>query len=454
MARSALSIQATDLSAIRNIDDQQDRWLRKLARTSDLDARVIRLSGGSSEAAEPIVRFDAQSGTWWTGRYVGEVIHQGGRLTIAPRFGVAQLQRWLSRIWGVRLLSSKGKYEHSRLWLWELLGRLWEAQLLAGAKHGLPTRRVDRIHRGQALRGRLDVRMTAREIATGRGTLVSRSRERLIDRQISTILLSAFEQLRRRLDQLADPRSWMSPRGQTIVQEFQSHGADHGGEAISSLRSPVRYTPITQSYQPVVDLSLSILKNRPLSSSAEGQSDVMGVLIDMAEVWELYVYHLLRSSLIGSRVLHTGRCSERADALFQSDRTGQTLGRLKPDILITDLDSETVRAVLDAKYKSTKPADTRPYGVHREDLYQINAYVSAFGSPGKTVSGALIYPSGAKGFEIGRLQVDSPWRSLNHDASVWLLGIDCQSDTLNGEGLTDGEDGFLRSVRAMTGVSE
>lgn len=453
MDASDFTIEATDLSPISVTSDSEDMWLREIAKLTDAGSMAIQLSRGVSDPAEPIVSFDARSGRWWTGRYIGEITYGGKTLKVAPRFGIPQLQRWLSRIWGVRLLSTKGKYETSRLWLWELLARLWEARLLSGAKHGLPTKRFDEVHRGRTLRGRLDIRGTAKEMGAGRGNLVSRSRERSVDQQIAAIILCAFEQLRNQLHHLGDHRSWLSPRGQNIVQELQSHHVGRVGDVAVEMRSPIRYTPITESYRPVVDLSLALLKKRPMSSTTGGQSDVLGVLIDMAEVWELYVYHLLQSSLIECDVTHTGRRAENEEHLFQSVNAGMRLGGLKPDILLNSVSSSTLLAVLDAKYKSTTRTAERPHGVQREDLYQINAYVSALGLAEHSIAGGLIYPRGGEGSAIAALQQASPWQSLNHDSLVWFLGIDCLSQDLNADGLTSGEVEFVQAVRQMASAT-
>ena len=161
-------IETTDLSPILHVGSAEDAWLRQLAQSAKTGSLILRLSGAdNNDADEPLLSFDARTGMWWTGRYVGELRFHDSVLRILPRFGVPQLQRWLSRIWGVRIISSQGRYEQSRVWLWQLLARLWEARLLAAAKHGLPTRRVDEAHVGSTVRGRLDVRKSARELYEG-----------------------------------------------------------------------------------------------------------------------------------------------------------------------------------------------------------------------------------------------------------------------------------------------
>lgn len=448
MAEQYVIIEAKDLSPISNISGVEDAWLRKLARHVNSDALTLRLSRQAEPDDEPIVSFDARTGTWWAGRYIGELSFEDGVLRILPRFGVPQLQRWLSRIWGVRVIASKGQYETSRLWLWELLAKLWEARLLAAAKHGLPTRRFDETHIGRTVRGRLDIRKTAKELGTGHRNLVSRSRNRSIDRDIASILLCAFANLRNQLWHLGNERTWLTPRAQSIVAGLQNQYGARVSISSVELRKTLRYTPITEAYRPVVALSLAILRQRPMASAAQGQNDVLGILIDMAEVWELYVYNLLHSGLFGAEVLHTGR-SENAEAyLLRSDTTEEMLGRLKPDILVRSFRSDQPVAVLDAKYRRTLPSAQTPSGVHREDLYQLNAYLSALGNPVKPLIGGLVYPAETGAAIIG-LQAANAWRTTRTDLPFYFFGIDTAVGAFSSEALTKGETQFVDAVRAL-----
>jgi 5-methylcytosine-specific restriction enzyme subunit McrC len=444
-------IEATDLSVIRIRGDAEDAWLRQLAQRVRASALTLRLSQQEDDEDEPVLSFDARTGLWWTGRYVGELRFQDGVLRILPRFGVPQLQRWLSRIWGVRIIASQGRYESSHLWLWELLAKLWEARLLAAAKHGLPTRRIDEVHIGPTIRGRLDVRSSARELHAGNRRLVSRSRNRSIDRDIASVILCAFANLRSQLAHLGDPRTWLTPRAQNLILALQSqYGARVAGSSVE-FKKTIRYTPITEAYRPLVGLSLSILRQRPMSSATEGKSDVLGVLIDMAEVWELYVYNLLRSGIVGTEVLHTGRSRETERHLLLSDKTGAgPLGRLKPDILVRSFATGQLLSVLDAKYKSTVPSSDKPSGVLREDLYQLNAYLSAFASHASPLIGGLVYP-GERGASITRLQSANAWRTAGTGMPFYFFGIDSDIAPSFSTSLTSGESEFVNTIQTLIG---
>jgi 5-methylcytosine-specific restriction enzyme subunit McrC len=98
-------IEATDLSPICDLAEDDEAWLRRLVQAADTCALALKFSPHDAIEVEPITFYDEKTACWWTGRYVGEVQYEGRTLRILPRFGMPQLQRWLSLIWGVRLIS-------------------------------------------------------------------------------------------------------------------------------------------------------------------------------------------------------------------------------------------------------------------------------------------------------------------------------------------------------------
>jgi 5-methylcytosine-specific restriction enzyme subunit McrC len=393
------------------------------------------------------LRFDTTTNSWWTGRYVGEVQLEGRTLRIAPRFGDIQLSRWLSRICGVRLTPIQGQYSRSKLWIWHLIARLWESQLVSAAKHGLPTRRTDKVHIGRSVRGRIDVRETAKQFISGEKCLVSRSRDKCVDQVIARVLTNAWMHLHKEVARGSNQTRWLSPNADGLVSrlrsgvEVKAHNSDTNG------RVKVRYTPITDSYRPVVELSLAILANRGVKSSSNGKSHVLGTLIDMAEVWELYLFHLLRSALPEMVVRHTGRDQVSSSYLFHSTRGSDLLGGLRPDILVYEPSGKRIIGVLDAKYKTTKPSPDRPRGILREDLYQLNAYISAFGNQLNPIVGALVYPSNSG--DLNQLSKWSPYRTSANTADALFLCIHSDESQLHPSIYSPQEEHFVEQVRGL-----
>ncbi len=405
-------IKAQDCSPIKGISSEEKEWLKELVNRVDVDALTIQLSPQKHKEHDPVISFD-QKGELRAGRYIGEVKYKDRILRIMPRFGDIALHRWLSKIWSVHLVSSEGSYDSSRkLWVWYLLAWLWQARLIASARHGLPFHRKVEAYKGLIAKGRLDVRATIQAFARGQQKLVSQTRNKYVDAQIASILLSAFEIL----DKDAPDRNWFNnKRTREIISALRGQQIDR--LSIMDLKKglPIRYTPITDIYRPIVDLSWTIIEGKPLSSIVENNNKVQGIFLDMAEIWELYLYQILRQGLSGFRVEYTGRTEKSEEHLLH--HKADVRGGLRPDFLVRK--SDELVAILDAKYKTTNSSRERPDGVLPQDLYQMNAYLSAFGDRNKLLTGALVYPDHLK----GKLKEPKSWKTRKRDDCFWFLGL-------------------------------
>jgi 5-methylcytosine-specific restriction endonuclease McrBC regulatory subunit McrC len=158
-------------------------------------------------------------------------------------------------------------------------------------------------------------------------------------------------------------------------------------------------------------------------ASSAGEGKAFGVLLDMAEIWELYVAKLLHVSLPGSRVVHTGRATVHIRSLLTAD--GDELGSLRPDVLIFDHDGRC-RAIADAKYKTTRANAFNRTGVVTDDLYQLSAYLAGFGDPTSRLDGFLIYPGDPEGQIVRRLAPKNPWRVASTPSRrLWFVSVNC-----------------------------
>jgi len=427
---NARVVVVRDCSRFPELTREQEIWLRKLVSGTKTADMLLRLGDPGDDAEQdddPLATFDSASGIWWAGRYVGEIQFEGLTLRMEPRFGMPALMRWLSTVWGVRLVESKGTPRQQRIWLWLIIAHLWVGRLIAAAKHGLPSRRVDTVHQGQALRGRLLAQKTALARRTGDDCLVSMTRTRAIDAKIGGILLAAFERLDAALKEYGEPLRWLPERARTLVEEVSNALGSRERRIPKGVRPTIRYSPITEGYRPIVDLSLSILEHRPLLPASEGDRKAIGIVLDMAEIWELYVAKMLQAALPAFRVRHTGRSRDNFRWLLRSSTDNDRLGSLRPDIIVSDL-RERCLAIVDAKYKTTRISTSNRTGVVTEDLYQLAAYLSAFGESGSRLDGFLVYPEDELGQVAQRLAAKNPWSLFAApQRNLWFVSVDCGS---------------------------
>jgi len=434
-------IIANDLSEIKVIDNHEKLWMQDLCLHLDKELFTLRLTDKSND--EPVIEF--RNGRWYTGRYIGEIQYKGRTLRITPRYESA-FHRWISIVCGVRMIQSSGSYCNSNMWLWELIARIWGEQLVRGAKHGLPYTRMEETLKAPSLRGRMKVMETALEVGKGTNKLASLSRIKVIHPTIAFILSNGYRRIKKELGHRS-VHSWLSDRGREIINLISQSEGSRSYKTIYKIPK-IKYTPILESYRTVVDLTLRLLQQKSIGVSSNGAQEVTGTLLDMAEIWELYVYHLLRNALVGVEVIHTGRVREAAGHLFEN-RDENKIAALKPDIILRRPGSKQVLAVVDAKYKHTHPSLSKPTGLERNDLYQIHAYMHAFSDPGHSASGILVYPDETDA-KIRQYQQGNPWFSSQLKNNLYFYGVNGEVSEGNSvSGLTPSEELFCGGMREL-----
>jgi 5-methylcytosine-specific restriction enzyme subunit McrC len=170
----------------------------------------------------------------------------------------------------------------------------------------------------------------------------------------------------------------------------------------------IRYTPITVGFAPVAELSRQIANRRGLAADVNASGETKGILLDVAELWEMYVLSVLRKAATPLTVLHGTRDKSANKVLLYSDVSGKGMGTLMPDAIL--LSGSTIRGVVDAKYKPLHPSSTSINGPQSGDLYQMTAYLERFQAPiGLTTWGLFTYPLDPRKPELPMAEQNSPW---------------------------------------------
>ena len=379
-------------------------WLRRLAANVRATDLVVPISGERDED-EPIV-YCAWDGTWWAGRYVGSLSFEGHSLTIEPRFGLATLRNWLFEATSVVLTDAPGKLREDESFIAQLLAFVWAHGFVEAARHGLPALRRDVATKGPTIRGRLDVPASLRMIAAGGGQVVSIRSERSLDHAASDAIVAAYEVLRRWLGVPDD--QWMPARAKELIPNLMAVTGARPRVPTKAELDRIRYTPITAGFAPIAELSRQIANRRGLAADVDASGETKGVLLDVAELWEMYVLSVLRKAAAPVTVTHGTREKAATRKMLHSDVTGQGLGTLIPDAILHV--GGQVQGVVDAKYKSLHPSASAPNGPQREDLYQMAAYLGRFIPEGVRMSwGVLAYPLDPARPSIPQAEQLSPW---------------------------------------------
>ena len=299
----------------------------------------------------------------------------------------------------------------------QLIDRIWSAGVADASRHGGPRIRRAVRTESQHVRGRLDVRGTVKLRTEGTPLVSSVRSERSLQNPVSKILVLAD----RTLESLNGERpDWRPERcEETLAHLRQAVGICPRMPSGTDL-SRVRYSPITRPYQSLAAFSAEIARKRGHLVSAD-HDDVSGVLIDVAELWELFLVYCARLAFGPSLVEHGTSEGQDKFLLSSISKPGTTMGRLKPDILVRDR-SGNLTAVIDAKYKRLRAWQGSPHGVDRGDLYQLAAYLA--GHPEVKV-GALAYPE-FPGDEAPAASY-GPWQTaLDHNVVFARFSSQCE----------------------------
>lgn len=410
----------TDLSPRTAADTAEDAWLTRLAERLQDDDHVLRLTGGTGrsddEDAPALAR--GPDGNWWAGRFIGELRFEGRELRIEPRLGIDVIGAWLAHALNLNIVPKAATAASQGPLIVQLIDRVWSAAVADAARHGGPRLRRTSHHDHVFVRGRLDAAATVRHRAARRPLVATTRTERDLDNPVSRVLVLADRALRSLLP--AKPTWRPSLTGDVLSQLRGTVGAQPTLPELDEL-CRVRYSPITRRYASVALLSHEIARRHGHLTSAS-RDDASGVLIDVAELWELFLVHCARRAFGPARVEH-GTAERQGAYLLRSETTGERhLGRLKPDLLIRT-PTGVLQAVIDAKYKRLRSWQGSPSGVDRGDLYQLTSYLSGHEVP----LGALMYPP--HDTDQAAAEQHGPWLTREGQCAVFARLPSAASDT-------------------------
>lgn len=388
-----------DLSPRPPEDAAEDQWLARLAAHLEDDDHVLHLAGvrrPDDEDDPALTR--GPDGSWWAGRFIGELRFEDRELRIEPRLGIDVIGAWLAHALNLSIVPKAATSASQGPLIVQLIDRVWSAAVADAARHGGPRLRQTSRHDHVFVRGHLDVPATIRHRAARRALVATIRTERDFDNPVARALVLADGALRSLLPNRPTWRPTLT--GEVLSQLRGAVTSQPELPELADLRR-VRYSPITRRFESVALLSHEIARRRGHLTSAGG-SDASGVLVDVAELWELFLVHCARRAFGPAHVEHGTAEREGAHLLRSIPKPGSRLGRLKPDILVRDSTGGLV-AVIDAKYKRLRSRRGSPSGVDRGDLYQLASYLSGHDVP----LGMLAYPP--HDTDEAAAELDGPW---------------------------------------------
>ena len=392
-----------DLSPFGELDANDEMWLARLQQQLRMSDHVIRL-GEADDPDEDFVVMRDPYGGWQAGRYIGELALDGRRLEIRPRLGELVIEQWLAEALNLIAVPETAARQRSQSFIARLMGAVWCRAVAQASRHGPPAIRRELRHEDIYVRGRLDVRRTTELRAAGRPAVASVRSGRDLRNDVSRTIVAAERVLTQRIGH----DQWHTPRVREILPRLQDAVGARPKVPRRQALQRIRFTPITRPFKAVADLSWRIAQLQGFqASSHEGRAE--GLLLDVAELWELFVLHCMRRAVPELHVDHGTASADTTFLMHSEDRPDVGLGRLKPDVLVRD--EGQVVVVADAKYKRLVDHwPDRPRGVDRADLYQLASYLSRFGADGNA-DGFLLYPEDPEQHDLATAERSGPWRA-------------------------------------------
>jgi len=376
-------------------------WLARLSQSVQANKLCLPIGGRSIEP-EPIVYTDA-FGTWWVGRYIGSLEFEGHSLTIEPRLGIDFVSNQLP-LNKFAQVNVKGKHVAGMSMLHYLQALMWINLFAKAARHCLPTVKTLNLEESRVVRGKLDVRRTVRLRASGSDKVASSDERKTLLNPVSILIAHAFRHIQQWFPQ-QDLLHWLpSTLALRLQQVITAVGRNEPLPTPKELRS-VRFTSLTRDYKPLVALSQQIIKGRGIQLDQDSDERGQGLLLDVAELWEIFVLKVLQAVFINTAEVKHGT-EGTDDYLLKSRMSKQRLGKLLPDYLIGNDDG--VKLVADAKYK--KLGDAPWMSPKRDDLYQMCAYLTKYAVDMRdSPRGMLIYPEWDDKAAPSSVAANNPW---------------------------------------------
>jgi 5-methylcytosine-specific restriction enzyme subunit McrC len=280
---------------------EDDQWLAKVA---EIDPRQYRIGieDGRPQDDEllPLVE-RGRDGRWWAGRFIGSITVDGRRLLVRPRLGIDVVEAWLDQAFGLVAPPASARHTETEKFIVRLLARLWCRAVDNATRHGLPLLRLPRAHEGLFVRGRLDTRRTLSLIGAGQPRVASVTHDRSLDHPVTRVVVRAERALAERLTESAE---WRTERVRQVLPQLRAAVGSRPKLPTAFELERVRYTPITLPFKQAALLSHRIASRLGYSATDEAGA-AEGILVDVAELWELFVLNCARRALTtGLRIEH------------------------------------------------------------------------------------------------------------------------------------------------------
>jgi 5-methylcytosine-specific restriction enzyme subunit McrC len=327
-----------------------------------------------------------------TGNYVGKFVWNGLEIDIKSRFSNTFLERMLNFANDIFLddasitgKDSKNELDISKYIIYYMFVQNLEKAFLLG----LPKSYRSINHHEMKLKGKIDINKFIKYDIPFQGKISSVSREQKEIQEIIDVLYKAVKIIDKKNKAFLKNISHIK----THLKQYKSNNYVSNETINKAIKSKALQNPIFAPYKKVIEYAKFIINGNNIEEKNDGKQETFGFIINVAELFEIYVTKLLQKEFSDWNVDSPSIWL----ATHFNDNSYMYQRRIIPDIVMIENNTNNVM-VFDTKYKRMKFRNDK-FGsgsdVDRTDFFQINTYMSYYQNHPDQYNvkiGGLLYP--------------------------------------------------------------
>ena len=305
-----------------------------------------------------------------TGNYVGKFKWQGLEIDIKSRFSNTFLERMLNFANDIFLddvsitgKDSKNELDISKYIIYYMFVQNLEKAFLLG----LPKSYRSIEHHEMKLKGKIDINKFIKYDIPFQGKISSVSREQKEIQEIIDVLYKAVKIIDKKNKAFIKNISHIK----THLKQYKSNNYVSNETINKSIKSKALQNPIFAPYKKVLEYARFIINGNDIEEKNDGKQETFGFIINVAELFEIYVTKLLQKEFTDWIVVSPKIELYDTPKMFYQRK-------IIPDIVMIK-DKDVI--VFDTKYKKMNMQGKNKNGagdVDRNDFFQINTYMSYY----------------------------------------------------------------------------
>lgn len=378
-----------------------------------------------------------------TGNFVGKFFWDGLEINIGSRFSDNFLKRMLNFANNVflddvdvsgHIVNKEKDSDISKFVLYYLFVQSLEKAFLLG----LPKTYQTINHHETKLKGKVNINAFIRNDIPFKGKISSTSREQKEITEIIDVLYKAVK-----IIELSQFSTKNITHIKTHLKATKSQFFVSDETIKKALNSKALQNPIFSPYKQVIEYAKIIIKNHSIEEKKGGNKECYGFIINVAELFEIYVTKLLQKSFPEWTVSSPKITLYDNPKLFFSRK-------IIPDIVMQK-DNDVV--VFDTKYKRMNYHGNSSNGMgdlDRNDFFQINTYMTYYQQLGMNLlCGGLLYPLSGE-HDLNKCHAEN-W--LGNSRTKFIVdGIQIPNDfddVVKNENLLNQERSFIERITVI-----